>query len=166
MSENLDLVRSIYADLGRGFVFQAALERTHPEFEMTIADGPRAGSFKGLAGAAESFYGMLEAWDELRFEAEEYRELDDEQVLVPDHRGGRGKTSGAGAQSDTDAGSARVPHPRRQGDAARPLYGPRPRPRRPRARAARQSRRSAGLSRFTAIRSSGKLIKMVDNAQP
>jgi ketosteroid isomerase-like protein len=103
VSANLDLVRSIYADLGRGFVFQAALERTHPEFEMIIADGPRAGSFKGLAGAAESFYGMLEAWDEWRFEAEEYRELDDERVLVLDHRTGRGKWSGVKVETKAAA---------------------------------------------------------------
>ena len=97
MSENLDLVRSIYEDVERGDVawtFQAASERAHPEFEWIIADGPRAGSFKGVVGAEESFYGMLEAWDEWRFVAEEYRQLDDERVLVLDHRSGRGKGSG------------------------------------------------------------------------
>ena len=42
----------------------------------------------------ESFYGMFEAWEDLRFEVEEYRELDAEPVLVLDHRRGRGKGSG------------------------------------------------------------------------
>ena len=97
MSENLDLVRSISADLERGDfdrVFQSASEWAHPEFEWIIADGPTAGSFKGVVGAEESFYGMLEAWDELRFEAQEYRELDGERVLVLDRRRARGKGSG------------------------------------------------------------------------
>ena len=97
MSENLDLVRSLFADLERGDfdrVFQSASEWAHPEFEWIIADGPTAGSFKGVVGAEESFYGMLEAWDELRFEAEEYRELDGERVLVLDRRRARGKGSG------------------------------------------------------------------------
>ena len=97
MSENLDLVRSLFADLERGDfdrVFQSASEWAHPEFVWIIADGPTAGSFKGVVGAEESFYGMLEAWDELRFEAEEYRELDGERVLVLIHHRGRGKTSG------------------------------------------------------------------------
>jgi ketosteroid isomerase-like protein len=47
-----------------------------------------------VVGAEESFFGMLAAWDELRFEVEGYRELDDERVLVLDHRSGRGKGSG------------------------------------------------------------------------
>ena len=97
MSANLDLVRSIYADLERGDfdrAFQAAPERLHPEFEWVIIDGPRPGSFKGVTGMEESFYGMFEAWEDLRFEVEESRELDEERVLVLDHRRGRGKGSG------------------------------------------------------------------------
>ena len=106
MSENLDLVRSIYADWERGDfgrVFQTASEWAHPEPEMVIADGPVAGSFTGAAEAEESIYGMLGAWEEIRFEAEEYRELDDERVLVLEHRRGRGK--GSGAETRTKAAS-------------------------------------------------------------
>jgi ketosteroid isomerase-like protein len=97
MSENLDLVRSIYADLARGDFdrgFRTVSEWMHPEFEWVVADGPTAGRFKGVAGMEESAYRMLDAWEELRFEGEEYRELDDERVLVLDHRIGRGKGSG------------------------------------------------------------------------
>jgi len=93
----VDLVRSIYADLERGDigrVFQTASEWTHPEFELAIADGPLAGSFSGVAEAEESVYAMLGTWEEFRFEAEEYRELDDERVLVLEQRRGRGKGSG------------------------------------------------------------------------
>jgi ketosteroid isomerase-like protein len=109
VSENLDLVRSLYADLERGDwsrVFLMASERTHPEFELVIADGPLAGSFTGVAEAEESFYGMLAAWEEIRFEVEEYRALDDERVLVLEHRRARGKGSGV----ETGAKAAGVAH--------------------------------------------------------
>ena len=43
---------------------------------------------------AQSVRGMLEAWEELRAYADEYRELDDQRVLVLFHRSGHGKTSG------------------------------------------------------------------------
>jgi ketosteroid isomerase-like protein len=105
-SANLELVRSIYADLERGDfgrVFQAASEWAHSEFEWVIADGPTAGSFTGVAEAEESAYGMLAAWEEFRFEVEEYRALDDERVLVLEHRRGRGK--GSGAETGTKAAS-------------------------------------------------------------
>ena len=85
MSENLDLVRSLFADMERGDfgrVFERASEWAHPESELVIADGPSAGSFTGVAEAKESFYGMLAAWEEIRFEVEEYRTLDDERVLA------------------------------------------------------------------------------------
>jgi ketosteroid isomerase-like protein len=96
VSANLDLVRSIYADWERGELLsqRAHPEWVHPEFEWIVADGPTAGSFKGVAAAEESGRAMFEAWAELRFVAEEYRELDDERLLVFDHRSGRGKGSG------------------------------------------------------------------------
>ena len=101
--ENLNLVRSIYADWERGGigqVLQGAAEWSHPEFEFVAADGPLAGSFTGVE-AEESVYGMLAAWEELRFEVEEYRELDDDRVLVLERRIGRGK--GSGVETGTKA---------------------------------------------------------------
>jgi ketosteroid isomerase-like protein len=109
-SANVKLVRSIYAAwergdlLGQEFLSRLARahpEWVHPEFEWIVGDGPTAGSFKGLAAAEESGRGMFEAWDELHFEAEEYRELDDERVLVLDHRSGRGKGSGVEVQANS-----------------------------------------------------------------
>jgi hypothetical protein len=43
---------------------------------------------------AEGIRSFLGAWEEYRVEADEYRELDDERVLVVHHVSGRGKTSG------------------------------------------------------------------------
>ena len=43
---------------------------------------------------AESWRGTLDSWDELRVEADEYRELDDERILVFVHWRGHGKASG------------------------------------------------------------------------
>ena len=92
-SANLELVRSIFAASERGELLQPA-EWAHPEIEWVIAEGPTAGSWTGVAGMAESVRGMLRAWEGFRIFADEYRELDDERVLVLFHYTGRGKTSG------------------------------------------------------------------------
>jgi len=92
VSKNLDLARSLYAAWERGDF--TSVEWAHPEIDWIIADGPTAGSWTGVAGMAESFRAMLDAWEDFRSEAEEYRELDDERVLVLIRRLGRGKTSG------------------------------------------------------------------------
>ena len=92
-SANLDLVRSLYAAWQRGDF--SSVDWAHPEIEYVIADGPDPGSYKGVAGMAEAFRVLVSAWEELRVEAEDYRELDKERVLVHIHwRSGPGKTSG------------------------------------------------------------------------
>lgn len=91
-SANLDLVRSIYADWGRGDF--SSVGWAHPEIEYVVADGPSPGRWTGLAGLAEGARSWMGAWDEFRIEAEEFRELDSERVLVLTHGRGRGKTSG------------------------------------------------------------------------
>jgi hypothetical protein len=48
----------------------------------------------GLTGMTEAGRDFLSAWEEYRTEVDEYRELDDERVLVLLRRRGRGKTSG------------------------------------------------------------------------
>jgi ketosteroid isomerase-like protein len=92
MSENLDLVRSIYADWERGDF--SATDWAHPEIEWAFADGPEPGTWKGRGGMAKAHREWLGAWENLRIVVEEYRELDDERVLVLAHLTGRGKTSG------------------------------------------------------------------------
>jgi ketosteroid isomerase-like protein len=91
-SPNLDLVRSIFAAQERGDYSSA--EWAHPEIELVMADGPHPGSWTGLAGMAEGTRDWLSAWEDHRAEAEAYRELDDERVLVLIQYSGRGKRSG------------------------------------------------------------------------
>jgi ketosteroid isomerase-like protein len=91
-SPNLDLVRSIYAAWERGDFSSA--EWAHPEIEWVVVGGPEPGTWTGLAAMAESWRGWLRAWEEYRTEAEEYRELDGERVLVLVRFIGRGKRSG------------------------------------------------------------------------
>ncbi len=90
--ENVELVRSIYAAWERGD-FSAA-DWAHPEIEYVGVDGPDPGVVSGKAGMAEGFREWLSTWEEFRLEADEYRALDTERVLVLDSLSGRGKTSG------------------------------------------------------------------------
>ena len=89
---NVELVRSIFAAWERGDFSSA--EWAHPEIELVIADGPTPGSSTGIAAMGEQWRGALSAFEELRTEADEYRVLDHERVLVLMRFGGRGKTSG------------------------------------------------------------------------
>src|SRR2546422_9583544 len=89
-STNVELVRSIYAAWKHGDF--RSVEWAHPEIEFVRAGGP--GPWTGVADMAEGWREWLGAWEEFRAEADEYRELDDERVLVLDTFSGRGKTSG------------------------------------------------------------------------
>jgi ketosteroid isomerase-like protein len=91
-STNLDLVRSIYAAWERGEFSRA--EWADPEIEFVVADGPEPGTWTGLAGLAEWSRDFLSTWEDLHAEAEEFREIDRERVLVLLHNRGRGKMSG------------------------------------------------------------------------
>jgi ketosteroid isomerase-like protein len=92
MSENLDLARSIYAAWERGDY--SGTEWAHADIEYVRPDGPSPGRSTGLAGMAELWRDFLNAWDNWRAEAVEYRELDRDRVLVFIQGTGHGKTSG------------------------------------------------------------------------
>jgi ketosteroid isomerase-like protein len=91
-SPNVALVRSIYAAWERGDF--GSDEWAHPEIECVIADGPDAGTWRGLIEMPGIRRALLGAWEGYRTEAEEYRDLDHERVLVLIRRAGRGKKSG------------------------------------------------------------------------
>jgi ketosteroid isomerase-like protein len=93
MSANLDLVRSIYAASERGD-FLGSVEWADPEIEFVIANGPSPGSRMGLGEMRDFWREFLSNWEDWRVEADEYRELDGERVLMLNHFSGRGKTSG------------------------------------------------------------------------
>jgi hypothetical protein len=90
--ENIEFVRSIYAPWEQGDFTSA--EWAHPEIELVIADSFDAGTAVGLNGMAQAWHGWLSVWEEYRVEVDEYRELDDERILVLMLHCGRGKTSG------------------------------------------------------------------------
>ena len=91
-SPNVQLTRSLFAAWERGEY--DSVEWAHPEIEWVMADGPAPGSWTGVAGMAEGFRDMINAWEDIRVEADEHRELDHERVLVVFRRSGRGKASG------------------------------------------------------------------------
>jgi ketosteroid isomerase-like protein len=91
-SANVDIVRSIRAAWERGDY--SSTEWADPEIRYVIADGPAPGSWTGLSGMADALRDWLSAREDWHAEAEDYRELDDERVLVLIRRSGRGKTSG------------------------------------------------------------------------
>ena len=111
MSEKLELVRSLYADWEQGYF--RSVDWAHPEIEFVIADGPSVGTWTGVVGMAEGWRDVLTAWDHFQAQVDEYRELDDERVLVLVHFKGRGKSSGLEAsQWTTTKGGVNLFHVR------------------------------------------------------
>jgi ketosteroid isomerase-like protein len=91
-SSNLDLVRSLYADLERGDFSRTDWLDTQIEF--VIIGGPSPGRWVGVGGMSDAHRQIVNAWEGYRARAEEYRELDDERVLVFHRLAGRGRESG------------------------------------------------------------------------
>jgi ketosteroid isomerase-like protein len=90
-SPNVELVRSLYGAWERGE--RSAVDWAHPQIEFVIADGPAPGTWTGSDAMSEGFRELLVAWEDWRPHADEYRELDDQRVLVLDHFSARGRTS-------------------------------------------------------------------------
>jgi hypothetical protein len=90
MSENLDLVRSIIADWERGDFTSA--KWADDKIQFVLPDGPDPGSWTGIAAMGEAWGRRISAAESFRIEAEEFRELDDERVLVLTPVSGRSKT--------------------------------------------------------------------------
>jgi ketosteroid isomerase-like protein len=93
MSENLDLVRSIYADWERGDYYSSTAW-AHPEIEFVVMDGPSPGGLTGVSAVEDNWRVFQETWEDYRVSANDYRELDADRVLVLARFSGRGKTSG------------------------------------------------------------------------
>jgi hypothetical protein len=92
MSANLDLVRSIYADWERGDWTHT--DWAHPEIEFIVATGPAPMKGRGVRQMAAAWRDYLSAWEGFRTEVDDYREIDEERVLVLERYVARGKASG------------------------------------------------------------------------
>ena len=68
--ENVNLVRSIYADWERGDFSSVAW--AHPDIEYVITDGPTPGRWTGHAGLRDGFHHFAGAWDTLHVKATEF----------------------------------------------------------------------------------------------
>jgi hypothetical protein len=91
--ENVDLVRSILAEWERGNFGETRWMDAGIESQF-IGDTPSSGASKGVDGLTAAWREWLSAWREFRVEADEYRKLDQDRVLVLCRFAGRGKTSG------------------------------------------------------------------------
>ena len=103
MSENLDLVRSIYAAWEHG-EFRST-EWAHADIEWEAVGGPEPSSGRGIASLAAAWRGFLGAWADYRVLPDEYRELDGERVLIFLTAYARGRASGLEAKGGDTAGA-------------------------------------------------------------
>jgi ketosteroid isomerase-like protein len=99
MSENLDLLRSIYADWERGDFTRddwadTGIELVRPE----SLDGD---ALEGRDASAGGWREWLDAWKDFRAEAHDYRALDGERVLVFGRMRGIGRLSGTSTDTET-----------------------------------------------------------------
>ena len=99
MTENLDLVRSIYANWERGDFRSTAW--ADPRIELVITEGLAGEVFHGLDSTAQGWRDWLSAWDGYRAQAQEYRALDGERVLVLGRMSGRGRIGGVSSETET-----------------------------------------------------------------
>jgi ketosteroid isomerase-like protein len=98
VSENLDLVRSIYADWEHGDFSSA--EWADPRIEYVLAEGPEPTTAIGLTAAARLLRATIGTWEHFEVAAQEIRELDDGRVLAMVRDKARGRTSGAEIRTD------------------------------------------------------------------
>ena len=103
MSENLELVRSIYAAWERGDWSSVAW--AHPEIEFIVVDGPEPFRSIGVDTMRSRWRTWLAAWQDFRVELVELRELDTERVLALTRYGGRGRASGLELEGMSEAAS-------------------------------------------------------------
>ncbi|HWG09103.1 MAG TPA: nuclear transport factor 2 family protein [Solirubrobacteraceae bacterium] len=109
MGSSLDLVRSILAEWERADFHSVSW--AHPEIEYTVVGGPEPGTWNGIAEMNASVRAFMSAWEDYGIQGQEYRDLDDERVLVLVRLSGRGKASGLEIE-ETQADGAEVWHVR------------------------------------------------------
>ena len=83
--ENVEIVRRIYDALNRED-WDAAFRNTHPDFEVTFVEGPRAGTHRGreaLRAVVDDLRAGFESW---MVEPVDFFESGDQVVVVVDNR--------------------------------------------------------------------------------
>jgi hypothetical protein len=99
VSENLDLVRSIYADWERGDFTRD--EWADPAIELVRPESLDGDALIGRDASAGGWREWLDAWKDFRADADDYRVLDSERVLVFGHMRGTGRLSGTFTDTET-----------------------------------------------------------------
>jgi ketosteroid isomerase-like protein len=99
MSENLDLVRSIYADWERGNFSRD--DWADPAIELVRPVSVDGEAIAGRDASAGGWREWLDAWKDFRAEAHDYRALDGERVLVFGRMRGVGRLSGTSIDTET-----------------------------------------------------------------
>jgi hypothetical protein len=103
MSENLDLVRSIYADWERGDFGRS--DWADREIEFVVVGGLKPGCWIGTSAMRDVVRGLLDVWDVAHLHAEELRELDGPRSLVLWRGSGKFKASGLDADNVKQGGA-------------------------------------------------------------
>jgi hypothetical protein len=80
VSENLDLVRSIYGAWAEGNF--SSLDWAHPEIEYVYADAIIEGTSVGIRGMSDGFRDWIGVFRDWTVKADDYLELDRDRVLV------------------------------------------------------------------------------------
>jgi ketosteroid isomerase-like protein len=96
--ENLEIVRSVYAEWAVGDFSHGAI--FDPEVEFEMVDWPEAANSRGLDAMRRTWMAALGAWEDFRAEPSEFIEAG-EQVVVMTRAVGRGKGSGAEVSAET-----------------------------------------------------------------
>jgi ketosteroid isomerase-like protein len=93
--ENVEVIRAMFEHWARGD-FPASFIDPDVEHSRIGAETPdMEGEWRGLEAFSQAFAEYLHAFDDLRIEAEEIIDLDDDRVLVLSRQTARGKLSGA-----------------------------------------------------------------------
>jgi len=92
MSDNLDVVRSIYAHWERGDF--SSMAWAYPDIEYVVVDFVEPLRPVGADATAEAIQEIYGDWEHPRIECDEIRPLDDGRVLVLNHLAAQAKASG------------------------------------------------------------------------
>jgi ketosteroid isomerase-like protein len=97
VSENLDLVRAIYAALNDAYrtgAYDDPVEFVHPDVVLrTSGMFPESGEYHGRAGVRQFTENQAQAFESMAVEPQEYLEFGD-RVVVPVRFGGRARHTG------------------------------------------------------------------------